>query len=363
MIEDFDPLKGKMLQILHPDGSIEDDLVPDLNDEKVLSFYREMVLIRRGDTRALALQRQGRMGTYAPILGQEAAQVGSIHALGEEDWIFPSFRELGVCTLRGVPLRDIYLYWMGDERGSMTPEGVNVFPISIPVGTHLPHAVGAAWAAKLQGDDICTIAYFGDGATSKGDFHEALNFAGVFQTPTIFFCQNNQYAISVPRKTQSASKTLAQKAIAYGFSGVQVDGNDVFAVYAATKEAREKAVSGGGPTLIEAVTYRVGPHTTADDPTKYRTDEELEAWKPLDPLVRVQMYLRGKGLWSEELENEIQTEAEQIVNQAIEEAESIEEASPEEIFRYTFEELTPQLQEQKDELMSVVKGKEDQKNA
>ncbi len=363
MIENFDPLKGEMLRILHPDGSCEGDVEFDLSDETVLSFYKEMVLIRLADSRALTLQRQGRMGTYAPLLGQEAAQVGSVHALGEKDWIFPSFRELGVSHLRGVPLKDVYLYWMGDERGHMIPEDVNVFTMSIPVGTHLLHAVGAGWAAKLQGDDICTISYFGDGATSEGDFHEALNFAGVFQSPTIFFCQNNQYAISVPRKAQTASKTLAQKAGAYGFSGIQVDGNDLFAVYAATKEAREKAISGGGPTMIEAVTYRIGPHTTADDPTKYRSDEELETWKPLDPLLRVQKYLQGKGLWSKELEGEIQKEAESVVNQAIEEAESIQETSTEEIFQYTFEKLTPSLREQMDDLMSFLREKGDQGNA
>ena len=179
--------------------------------------------------------------------------------------------------------------------GSRAPEGINVMPVSIPVGTQPLHAVGVGWAAKLKGDKIVTLAYFGDGATSKGDFHEAMNFAGVFKTPTIFFCQNNQFAISVPRKIQTASQTIAQKAIAYGIDGIQVDGNDLFAVCAATKEAVEKARSGEGPTLIEGVTFRFGPHTTADDPTKYRKEKEIEPWKPLDPMVRLRLYLKEKG--------------------------------------------------------------------
>jgi pyruvate dehydrogenase E1 component alpha subunit len=358
MIEKYDPLKGEMLQILHPDGRLEEILRPDLTDETVQTLYRKMVLIRLADQRALALQRQGRLGTYAPVHGQEAAQIGSAYALGKEDWVFPSFRETGVIYMKGVSLKDIYLYWMGNEAGQKVPEDVWVFPVSVPVGTHPLHAVGAAWAAKLQGEKICTVAYFGDGATSEGDFHEAMNFAGVFNTPTIFFCQNNHYAISVPRKNQTAAKTLAQKAIAYGFLGIQVDGNDLFAVYAAMKEAREKAISGAGPTMIEAVTYRFGPHTTADDPTKYRPDAELEEWKSRDPMLRLQKYLKGKGLWSEAQETQIKAEAEAILNKAVQEAEAVPAPEPEEMFRYTFAELTPTLEEQKADYLAFLKEKE-----
>jgi len=359
MIEKFDPLKGKMLRILHPDGRCEEKLRPDLTEDTIKKLYREMVFIRQADQRALSLQRQGRCGTYAPVQGQEAAQVGSAHALGEGDWIFPSFREMGVCHMRGVPLKDIFVYWMGDERGQKVPEDVHVFPISIPVGSHPLHAVGVAWAAQLRGEKICTVAYFGDGATSEGDFHEAMNFAGVFKTPSIFFCQNNQYAISVPRKMQTAAKSLAQKAIAYGFPGVQVDGNDLFVVFAATKEARERAVSGKGPTMIEAVTYRFGPHTTADDPTKYRSDEELEEWKPLDPLVRVQRYLQGKGLWNEDWEAQVKKEAEESIDKAVQEAEGIPEPESQEFFQYAFAEMTPNLREQADDFLAFVKEKGD----
>jgi pyruvate dehydrogenase E1 component alpha subunit len=358
MIEKFDPLKGEMLRILHPDGRLDESLRPDLSDETIQSLYRHMVLIRLADQKALALQRQGRLGTYAPVIGQEAAQAGSAHALQKADWIFPSFRETGVLYLHGVPLRDIYLYWMGFEMAQKVPSGVHVFPIAVPVGTHPLHAVGAAYAARLQKDRICTIAYFGDGATSEGDFHEAMNFAGVLNTPTIFFCQNNQYAISVPRKKQTASKTIAQKAIAYGFPGIQVDGNDLLAVYAATREARERAVSGSGPTFIEAVTYRFGPHTTADDPTKYREDAEVEEWKKLDPLLRLQKYLGVKGLWNEDLEARWKAEADKTLNQAIQEAEAVALPDPEEMFLYTFADLPPSLKEQMEDYLNFLKEKE-----
>jgi pyruvate dehydrogenase E1 component alpha subunit len=313
-----------------------------------------MVFIRLADQRALSLQRQGRFGTYAPIWGQEACQVGSTYPLQKGDWVFPAFREIGAALMMGISLKNFYLYWMGNEMGSRAPEGINMMPVSIPVGSQTLHAVGAAWAAKIKGDKIVTIAYFGDGATSKGDFHEAMNFAGVFKTPTIFFCQNNQFAISVPRSLQTASKTIAQKAIAYGFDGIQVDGNDLFAVIMATKEAVEKARSGAGPTLIEGVTYRFGPHTTADDPTKYRKEEEIEPWKPLDPLVRLRLYLKGRGLWNGEVETRITEEAQKEIDQTVKEAEAVPTPEVEEIFKYVFAEMTPPLKEQLEYLKSTL---------
>jgi pyruvate dehydrogenase E1 component alpha subunit len=295
------------------------------------------------------------MGTYAPIWGQEACQVGSAYILQGGDWVFPAFRELGATLMMGIPLKTIYLYWMGNEEGSRAPEGVNVAPVSIPVGTHPLHAVGVAWAAKIRGDKIVTISYFGDGATSKGDFHEAMNLAGVFKTPSIFFCQNNQFAISVPRKIQTASETIAQKAIAYGVDGIQVDGNDLFAVSTVTKEAVAKARSGGGSTLIEAVTYRFGPHTTADDPTKYRREDEIEPWKQLDPLVRLRLYLKGRGLWSDEVEKRMTEEAQKEIDQAVKEAETVPVPELEEIFKYVYAEMTPQLKEQMEYLKEIFK--------
>ena len=354
LFEDYDPLKGKMFQILKPDGTIQPSMKPPVDDKQTLALYQKMVLIRAADQRGLLLQRQGRFGTYAPILGQEACQVGSGYVLQKGDWVFPAFREIGITLMMGIPLKSFFVYWMGNEMGSRAPQDINVLPVSIPVGTHIPHAVGTAWAAKIKGDKIVTMPFFGDGATSKGDFHEAMNFAGVFKTPTVFFCQNNQYAISVPRSKQTASATIAQKAIAYGFSGIQVDGNDLFAVIAATKEAVEKARSGGGPTLIEGVTFRFGPHTTADDPTKYRENEEIEHWKPLDPMVRLRSYLKGKGLWSEEIENRLTEDAQKEIDQVVKDAEAFPAPKPEEIFEYVFAEMTPQLKEELEYLKSTL---------
>ncbi len=346
LFEDYHPLKGEMFQVLRPDGTLKSGQKAPLNDQETFHLFQKMLFTRQADQRALMLQRQGRMGTYAPIWGQEACQIASAYVLQKGDWVFPAFRELGATLMMGISLKFIYLYWMGYEIGSRAPEGINVMPVSIPVGTHPLHAVGTAWAAKLKDEKIVTLAYFGDGATSKGDFHEAMNLAGVFNTPTIFFCQNNQFAISVPRAIQTASKTIAQKAIAYGFDGIQVDGNDLFAVFTATKQAVEKARFGGGPTLIEGVTYRFGPHTTADDPTKYRKDQEVEPWKPLDPLVRLRLYLKGKGIWSEEVEQRFIEEYQKEIDQAVKEAEAVPIPEVEEIFNYVYSEMTPPLKEQ-----------------
>ena len=355
LFEDYYPLKGKMFQILKPDGTLHPDVKPPISDQETLQLYQKMVFIRLADQKALMLQRQGRMGTYAPVWGQEACQVGSAYVLQRGDWVFPAFRELAASLMMGIPLKTVYLYWMGNEEGSRAPEGVNVAPVSIPVGTHPLHAVGVAWAAKIRRDRIVTIAYFGDGATSKGDFHEAMNFAGVFKVPTLFFCQNNQFAISVPRKIQTASETIAQKAIAYGVDGIQVDGNDLFAVYTVTKEAVEKARSGGGATLIEGVTYRFGPHTTADDPTKYRREDEIEPWKQLDPLLRLRLYLKEKGLWNEEVEKRLTEEAQKEIDQSVIDAEAVPVPEVEDIFKYVFAEMTPQLKEQMEYLKEIFK--------
>jgi pyruvate dehydrogenase E1 component alpha subunit len=354
LFEDYDPLKGKMFQMLKPDGTLQPGLKPPVDDKETLTLYQKMVFVRLADQRGLLLQRQGRFGTYAPIWGQEACQIGSAYVLQKGDWVFPAFREIAATLMMGVPLKDFMLYWMGNEMGSRAPKGINMMPVSVPVGSHIPHAVGAAWAAKLKGDKIVTVAYFGDGATSKGDFHEAMNFAGVFKTPTLFFCQNNQFAISVPRSRQTASATIAQKAIAYGFGGIQVDGNDLLAVITATREAVDKARSGGGPTLIEGVTFRFGPHTTADDPTKYRTDQEIERWKPLDPMIRLRFYLKAKGLWTEEVETQMTEDAQKGIDQAVKDAEAVSAPETKEIFEYVFAEMTPPLKEQLEYLKSTL---------
>jgi len=334
----------KRLDILDEKGEADSSLMPSLSHDQIKRMYEVMVLARTFDQRALSLQREGRIGTYASILGQEASQIGSAIALEKTDWVFPSFRENGVYIALGHPPHMILQYWSGDERGLRTTEDKNIFPVCIPVASHLPHAVGAAMAAKYRGDKIVVAAYFGDGGTSKGDFHEALNFAGVFRLPVIFICQNNQWAISVPRERQTASRTIAQKAIAYGFHGLQVDGNDIFAVYRATKEALDRAKGGEGPTLIECFTYRVSDHTTADDASRYRKKEEVDGWKTKDPLLRLRLYMEKKGLWTAEYQKEVELKAKAEVDKAEKEAESIAHPDPRDMFTYTYAALSQRLQ-------------------
>ena len=345
------------LQVLDEQGRSDAQLLPALSPKEIQALYEWMVVTRVFDEKALALQREGRLGTYAPVRGQEAAQVGSAYALGPADWVFPAFREMGVGIVRGLPMRMLFQYWSGDERGSEIPLNQHYFPTSIPVGTHIPHAVGAAWAARLRKDPVVVAAYFGDGATSKGDFHEAMNMAGVFKLPIVFICQNNQWAISVPIRRQTASATLAQKAIAYGFDGIQVDGNDIFAVYKATKEAADKARSGGGPTFIECVTYRMGDHTTADDATRYRTEEMLKPWLAKDPIERLRKFMATQGLFPAAYGEQVLTEADRRVTEAVREFEDQPPPDPADIFRYTYYELTPPLKEQMDELLNSLKDR------
>jgi len=341
------------LQILDEQGNCDEKLRPPLSDERIRNLYEWMVLARAFDEKAFKLQREGRLGTYASIHGQEAAQVGSASALEPSDWMFPSFREPGASMVRGLPPRMILQYWSGDERGSMIPEGQNDFPVTIPVSTQIPIGAGAAWGAKIKGDKIAVLVYLGDGATSKGDFHEGLNMAGVFSLPVVFVCQNNHWAISVPLRQQTAAETLAQKAIAYGFSGIQVDGNDVFAVYKATDDALKRARAGKGPTFIEAVTYRIGDHTTADDASRYRTPEEVQQWKKKDPIDRLKRYLEKKGLWNESYGERIAAQAREQVEAAVRELEATPPPDPRDIFRYTFRDMPGELSEQ---LTSLLNG-------
>jgi len=343
------------LAILDPEGNVDKSMEPDLDNEMLEKFYRTMVLTRLYDDKALKLQRQGRMLTYGACLGQEASQIGSAFAMNPDDWFFPAFREHGVQISRGIPLKLLYIYWMGSEDANMNLPPKN-FTISIPVATQVLHAVGAAWAAKIRNEKTASVVYFGDGATSEGDFHEGMNFAGAFKTPTVFICQNNQYAISLPREKQTASKTLAQKALAYGFEGIQVDGNDVLAVYSATKAALEKARSGGGPTMIECFTYRLAAHTTSDDPTRYRQKAEEEAWRKKDPIKRFQIYLSKKGIWSQSYEEGLVKELTEQVEKAVEEAEAYK-PDMENMFKFVYAQMPPNLKEQMDELLAFIAGR------
>jgi len=350
-------LEKDLVQYLSPDGTLTEagkEVWDRLSDEKKRDFYRWMVMVRHFDRRSVILQRQGRIGTYAPLEGQEAAQVGSALALGKEDWIFPTYREHGVAMIAGMPLSKIFLYWMGRVEGCRPPEGVRLLPPSVPIATQIPHAVGAAWAAKLKGESSVAVAYFGDGATSEGDFHEACNFAGVFRAPAILFCQNNGYAISVPFSRQSASETVAEKARAYNFPGIRVDGNDVLAVYDVMLKAVERARAGEGPTLIEAVTYRKGNHTTADDASRYRPKEEVAEWvERKDPLERYRKLLLSEGLFSEKQEKAWEEECKERIQQAFQEAEKSTPPPATHLFAHVYAELYDNERRQLKELEQV----------
>ncbi len=355
IFKDFDPLKGKMLQILDQNGKlVQPKLEPEIKKETLMKMYRTMVLGRVSDDKAIQYQRQGRMLTYAPNHGQEAAQVGSIAAMKDEDWLVLAFRELNAMLYKGVTLEQSYLYWYGNEEGSHFDDGVKVLPINVPIGSQINHAAGIAYAAKLQKKDEAAIVYIGDGGTSHGEFHEGVNFSGLFDLPVVIVIQNNQYAISTPRKKATKAKTLAQKAIAYGIPGIQVDGNDILAMYLATETARERANKGEGPTLIEAVTYRMGPHTTSDNPKLYRSDDEVKEWEKKDPLTRFKQYLIDKGYLTEAEDQALFEAAKTQVKETFQKVEQSGDVPLEEIFRYTYETMTPNLNEQYEEYKSYL---------
>jgi pyruvate dehydrogenase E1 component alpha subunit len=337
------------LRIIDPDGTAVAE--PHLGTEEIRRLLAAMITARIYDRRGTALQTQGRLATYAPFEGQEAAQIGSAAVLEPGDWMAATYRDAAAMWMHGYPWELLILGRMGDERGGSPPEGVRVLPPSITVGAHMLHAVGLGWGARLLGEDRIAITYFGDGATSEGDFHEAMNFAGVFGTPTVFLCQNNQYAISMHVSRQTASATIAEKAAAYGMPGVLVDGNDVLAVHAATTDAAARARSGGGPTLIEALTYRTGPHTTSDDPRRYRTEEEAALWRERDPIRRVRAYLESAGAWDREWEDGVAVAAAAEIDAAVAQAEALEVWPPGEVVDGMFAEPTAPLLRQRDRLL------------
>jgi len=357
------PTPPEQVQVLDEDGRVRADAtVPDIDDETLVAMYEGMCFARHLDERATSLHRQGRMGTYPPLAGQEAAQVASTHAFSDDDWLLYQYREHGVPIVRGLS-HEYLLYWMGHEEGNEWLADRYVFPINISIASHLPHATGMAWAAKLKGDDCVVGCHFGDGASSEGDFHEALNFAGVFDVPAVFFCNNNQWAISVPTERQTASATFAQKARAYGFRGVRVDGMDPLAVYQVTREAVERARTGEAddgnpmgratrPTLIEPVMYRLGAHTTVDDPSVYRDEEELERWKQKDPIPRMEAFLRDRDLLDDDRIESIEEDIEAAVGLLIDRAEEFE-PDPASMFEHTYAEQTPRVAEGEAELAAL----------
>mgnify|MGYP001339790833 CR=1 FL=1 len=334
-------------RILDADGSPVSEVEHELDTVRYL--YRSMVTARIFDRKASALQRQGRLATYAPFEGQEASQIGTAASLKEEDWLVASYRDAAAMNLHGYPWELLLAGRMGDERGGHTPEGINVLPPSITVGGHMIHAAGIAWAQKIKKNNAIAVTIFGDGATSEGDFHEAMNFAGVFELPMIFVCQNNGWAISTPRERQTASETIAQKAHAYGFTGVLVDGNDVLAVDQVIRHSIDRARQGKGPTLVEALTYRIRGHTTADDHSRYREKTHIESWRRNDPLNRVQKFLKAHDAWSAQWQSEIEQSASSQIEHAVTRAENLAPFDVGEIFSGSFAELTPTLLEQRQE--------------
>jgi pyruvate dehydrogenase E1 component alpha subunit len=339
------------------EGSLDDTLVPP---EQARAFYRDMVRARRFDERALALQRRGWMSGYPPFRGQEASQVGAAHAMAEDDWLFPTYRSNALQIARGVPPADLLRFRRGgpefdgesggtddgDGRGG-TGDRRNVFPQAVPIATQVPHATGAGMARNYCGGDEAMVVCLGDGATSEGDFHEGLNFAGVFDAPVVFLCENNGWAISLPRERQTASDTIAGKARAYGFEGVRVDGNDPLAVYETTCDALESART-GDPVLVETLTYRQGAHTTADDPERYRDAEpDLSEWRTRDPVERYETFLREEGVLDDEFVDRVRKEADEELSAAVDVVEAEPPADPDEVFEHVFSHLPPGRREQR----------------
>lgn len=338
------------LQILKPDGTPTNQEMPNLTPEQLKQIMHKMVYTRVWDQRAISLNRQGRLGFYAPVAGQEASMLGSQSALEKEDFILPSYRDIPQIVWHGLPLYQAFLYSRGHQHGGQIPEGVNVLMPQIIIAAQIIQCAGVAMGMKLNKKKNVAITYIGDGGTSQGDFYEGLNYAGAYRLPAIFVVQNNRYAISVPVEKQTAAKTLAHKAVAVGIPGIQVDGMDVLAVYKAVSEARQRAINGEGPTLIETLTYRYGPHTMAgDDPTRYRTTEETGEWESKDPLIRFRNYLQSKNLWNEEEENKVIELAKKEIAEAIKQADETPKMTMDQLIESMFEQLPPHLEEQKNQ--------------
>lgn len=348
----------KVLQVLDNEGNVKGELEPKIPEELLKRMYRTMATVRKFEEISMGLQRQGRIGFYIGAAGQEACSVGSTAVLKEDDWIFPAYREPGALLLRGESVLQLFHQLFGNSldynKGRQMPNHFNsrernVVSPSSPIATQIPHAVGMAIAAKHSKKKQVALTFFGDGATSENDFHSGMNFAGVFRAPVVFFCQNNGYAISLPTHRQTAAETLAQKAIAYGIPSERVDGNDILAVYSATSRAVERARNGEGPTMIEALTYRLGPHSSSDDPSKYRKKEEVEEWRKKDPIKRMAGYLKKKGIMDEAAEKAVLEDIENEIRAAAKKAEGTPKPPIESIFENVYAELTWNLREEMDE--------------
>lgn len=347
MLKEYDSLKKKQFQVMDPDGKlVQPKYMPEISDEDVVGAYKKMLFARTADLMTVSYQRQGRIFTYPPNYGQEAISGALGSVMRKDDWLVPAFREMGAWLAKGATLKEIFMYFMGYEIGTQFRNAENLMPISVPIASQLLHAVGIGYSVNYRGTDQVVYAFVGDGGTSEGDFHEALNFAAVWKTPVVFIVQNNQFAISVPFKTQTASDGIAIKAVAYGMPGIQVDGNDFFALLTTIREATEHARSGKGPILIEAVTYRKGAHTTSDDPSKYRSQEEEKAWDLKDPLRRLKAYLTEKKIWSEKNEVSLLDQYKKEIDRIFIEAENQPPYPLEDVFAYQYAEMPDILKDQ-----------------
>ncbi|HSG12388.1 MAG TPA: thiamine pyrophosphate-dependent dehydrogenase E1 component subunit alpha [Gaiellaceae bacterium] len=335
------PEETELRRVIGDGESLADGEVEGLSDDDLLALHRNLVLLRTYDERSVVYHRQGRIGTYAIYWGHEAIQAGSAFALEERDWIFPSYRESAIGLLRGIPASTILGWWRGHPSGWWSPPAYGVASISVPIGTHVPHAVGFAWGSRLKGEDRVAIAYFGDGATSEGAFHEGATFAGVLKAPVVLLCNNNQWAISTPVAKQTAAESLAAKAVGYGMPGVRVDGNDVLAVYEATREAVDRARAGEGPTLVEAVTYRTAPHGTADDPSLYIDEERVAEERAKDCVDRFERYLVRRGILTDARIEDVREQALDVMRAGIAEAEAQAPADVSLVFDYAYVDPPP----------------------
>jgi pyruvate dehydrogenase E1 component alpha subunit len=350
------PAERGLRRVIGDGESVPDGEVAGLGERDLLELYRSLILLRTYDERSLVYHRQGRIGTYAIFWNHEAMQAGAAHALSDEDWIFPSYRESAIGLLRGMPPATVLSWWRGHPAGWWNPADYNVASICVPIATHIPHAAGLAWGTKLKGESAVAIAYFGDGATSEGSFHEGATFAGVMRAPLILFCNNNQWAISTPLVAQTAAPTLADKAVGYGMPGVRVDGADVLSVYEATREAVERARAGEGPTFIEAVTYRAMPHATADDPSAYIDAERVEEAKRNECVGRYEGYLRRQGVLTDTHADEVKEWALDLMREGIQQAEAEPPPDVSLLFDHTYADPPPSLARDLEELRRILGG-------
>lgn len=362
MFNEYSPLDDKLFQIIDNNGNIiNTKWHPQLSDETVLKAYKDMLFARTADIMAVSYQRQGRMYTYPPNYGQEAVSGALALVMQAEDWLVPAFREMGAWLAKGATLKELFLYFMGYEEGTAFLNVPKLLPISVPIASQLLHAVGIAYASKFKSEKDVVFTIVGDGGTSEGDFHEALNFAAVWKVPVVFIIQNNQFAISVPVRSQTVSLNLAVKSIAYGIPGIKVDGNDFFAMYKALETATDFARSANGPVLIEALTYRMGAHTTSDDPTKYRTKEEEEHWAKTDPLKRLKNYLQERGLIKDEEETALIGDYKKEIDRQFIEAENHKPYELDDVFKFTYVDMPEDLKKQQMQYEKFLKWKEEQK--